>query len=130
MLKFVLTVDFHSCYFNAESYKWRKSNKLSMYRFLKKCSNFGGEICPSIAAESNGRPQKLVNCPGTNAGVYVRKMGVDNNRKKRDLQEDETLDTSKNKKLKMGPEVEKDDALKALEGVTLGWRELVFLGSK
>lgn len=43
-------------------------------------------------------------------------MEFDNHNKKRDLQEDETLDASKNKKLKMDPEVEKDYALKALQG--------------
>ncbi|CAL5205835.1 unnamed protein product [Lathyrus oleraceus] len=72
----------------------------------------------SQTADTSGRLQKFVTCHLStgNVNVYVRKMEFDNHNKKRDLQEDETLDASKNKKLKMDPEVEKDYALKALQG--------------
>ncbi|CAI8605829.1 unnamed protein product [Vicia faba] len=67
------------------------------------------DIQGSQRTDSNGLRQKRVKCQlstGINVSVFVRKMRIDNHRK-RDLQDD-TLDTSKNKKLK------KDVALKAL----------------
>ncbi|XP_058725360.1 small RNA degrading nuclease 1-like [Vicia villosa] len=92
-----------------------KYSALAIFKNPREAREAYENVQGSQEKDSNGRLQKLVKCPGTNAGVYVRTMGVDDNRKKRDLQEDETLDTSKNKKIKMDPEVEKDDALKPLQ---------------
>ncbi|CAI8590790.1 unnamed protein product [Vicia faba] len=99
-----------------------KYSVLAIFKSQREALEAYENVQGSQEKDSNGLQQKLVTCrlsTGIDVSVYVRKMGIDNHHKKlpskRDLpEEDKTLDTFKNKKLKMDPEVEKDDALKAL----------------
>ncbi|XP_004499232.1 small RNA degrading nuclease 1-like [Cicer arietinum] len=70
----------------------------------------------SLTKDSNGRPQKSVTfrlSTGTSVSLFVRRLPSHAHRK-RDFQVDGTDDVSKNKKIKMDPEVEKD-ALNAVD---------------
>ncbi|CAK8569783.1 unnamed protein product [Lathyrus sativus] len=99
-----------------------KYSALAIFKNQREACEAYENVQGSQTTDSNGRLQKRVTCrlsTGINVSVFVRTMGMDNHKKKlpskRDLQDDETLDGSKNKKLKMDPEFEKDDALKALQ---------------
>ncbi|KAL5072135.1 hypothetical protein RYX36_023022 [Vicia faba] len=94
-----------------------KYSALAIFKNQREAHEAYENVQGSQGTDSSRRLQKLVKCrlsTGESVSIYVRKMGVDNHRIKRELQEDETLDSSKNKKLKMD-QVEEDYALKALQ---------------